>query len=436
MKNLFDLRINGRTAFRVAAIAASCFALALLGASPSAAGSTESESGDAAPNGEVDALVDAIMGGDVWLDVRYRFENVDQDGFSRDADANTLRTRLGYKTAAYRSLSGLLEFEHITAIGSENFNSTINGRTAFPTVADPKTTEINQVYLAYGGIPNTNMSIGRRRIVLDNARFVGDVGFRQNQQTFDSALASNKSLPDTTLTYVFVNEVKRIFGVNSTAGSFNTESHLINGSYGGLGVGKITGYGYLLDIDDAATLSSQTFGVRFAGSEDVSGGLVVLYAAEYARQSDHGNNTADFDLNYYLIEPGVKYAGITAKLAYEVLEGNGSNAFQTPLATLHKFQGWADKFLTTPTGGIEDIAVTLKYKVEGLDFLDGTTLTGVYHDFAAENSSSDYGSEIDFLIEKAFFDHLTLSLKYADYDADTFATDTRKIWLTLGVKLP
>ena len=45
---------------------------------------------------------------------------------------------------------------------------------------------------------------------------------------------------------------------------------------------------------------------------------------------------------------------------YEVLgadDGAALTSFQTPLATLHKFQGWADKFLTTPPNGIREGAV-------------------------------------------------------------------------------
>jgi hypothetical protein len=136
-----------------------------------------------------------------------------------------------------------------------------------------------------------------------------------------------------------------------------------------------------------------------------------------------------------LIEPGVAYDTLSLKLGYEVLTGNGARAFQTPLATLHAFQGWADKFLTTPGGGIEDLYVRLDYTAKGLgEWLDGTKLTAVYHDFDAEEGSTDYGSEFDIQVSRTLFDHFTVALKYASYDADEFATGTDKFWATLTVK--
>ena len=49
----------------------------------------------------------------------------------------------------------------------------------------------------------------------------------------------------------------------------------------------------------------------------------------------------------------------------EYLEGNGTIGFSTPLATLHKFQGFADVFLTTPASGITDAYGKLGYCQEG-----------------------------------------------------------------------
>jgi hypothetical protein len=117
-----------------------------------------------------------------------------------------------------------------------------------------------------------------------------------------------------------------------------------------------------------------------------------------------------------------------------VLGGNGMRAFQTPTATLHAFQGWADKFLTTPGGGIEDLYVRLDYTVAGLGPIDGLKLTGVYHHFDAEQGSTHYGDEIDAQASYKFFDHYTVGLKFARYMADAFATGTTKVWVTLGVK--
>ena len=55
-------------------------------------------------------------------------------------------------------------------------------------MGDPETTELNQAYLSFRG-GETILSAGRQRLVLDNARFVGEGAWRQNQQTFDALTA-------------------------------------------------------------------------------------------------------------------------------------------------------------------------------------------------------------------------------------------------------
>src|SRR5690606_40934454 len=73
------------------------------------------------------------------------------------------------------------------------------------------------------------------------------------------------------------------------------------------------------------------------------------YAAEYAGQRDLAGNPWRLDSRYVLAELGYGLAGGTVlKAGYESLgggEGEGNRAFQTPLATRHAFQGWADVFL-------------------------------------------------------------------------------------------
>jgi len=381
-----------------------------------------------------DDFTEAVTGGKVNIDIRYRFEMVDQDGISRDAKAHTVRSRLGYETGDFHGFVLGLEFQNTVGIGSERYNDTVNGKTQFPVVADPDNTEANQYYIANSSIPETTIKLGRQRLILDNHRFVGNVGFRQNEQTFDSARLTSGIIPDVTATYAYVFLVNRIFGEDSRVGDFETNSHLINVSYDGLGIGKLSGYGYLLDFDEARALSTKTFGARFAGKRPLNDDWTLLYAAEAAWQSDHANNPNSDSFVYYLIEPGVAYDTFSAKGGYEVLSGNGTRAFQTPLATLHAFQGWADKFLTTPGGGIEDLYIRLDYTVTGLDWFDGTKFTGVYHWFDAEKGGTDFGRELDLQVSRKLYDYFSVALKYARYDADRFATDTEKIWFTVSFK--
>ena len=374
-----------------------------------------------------------------YIDVRYRYENVDQDGIAKDANASTLRTKLGYKTGKLHDFSATLEFENVTYLGGEGFNNTINGKTIRPVVADPDSTEVNHAFLTYTGLPDTTLQVGRQPHNLDNQRFIGTVGWRQNDQTYDSAAIINTSLPDTTLVYSYVDNVNRIFSDDHPLGDLETSTHVINASYAGWEYGKLTGYGYLIDLDDSAVfgLSSKTFGVRFSGAAPVADDVKLLYTAEYARQSDHGDNPTNYSADYYTLEGGAGYKGLTAKLGYEVLgsDNGGTVAFQTPLATLHKFNGWADKFLTTPAAGLEDLYASVAYKISDVsEMLDGTQFTVVYHDFSADTGGTDYGSEWNASIGRDFMEHYSVLLKYADYNADSFATDTQKVWVQLGAK--
>ena len=134
---------------------------------------------------EVDASAESANVGRYWIDVRLRSESVEQDSILEDASALTSRTRVGYETKNYRGLQFLIEAENISAV-RDDYNSTTNGNMQYSVVADPEGTEFNRIYLSYTDIPETSVALGRQKIILDNARFLGNVGWRQNEQTFDS----------------------------------------------------------------------------------------------------------------------------------------------------------------------------------------------------------------------------------------------------------
>ncbi len=393
--------------------------------------------------GEAETLVDAIKGGKPLINIRYRYENVDMDGMSKDAHANTVRSRIGYQTEWWQDLQAMVEFENITVVGEENYNDTLNGKMR-PVVADPEDTELNQGFVAFRGIENTLVKTGRQRIKVMNDRFVGNVGFRQNEQTFDSVLLANTSIPNLTATYVYVWNVNRIFGNDSPTGDLNTNTHWGSLSYK-TPVGALTAYALSIDLDKQnggalAGLSTKTFGARFAGDYAITDNVKALYAFDYAHQTDQGDNPVDYGVDYYLIEPGISFAGLTAKLGYEVLGSDWTNAFQTPLATLHAFQGATDQFLATPARGIEDGYAKLKYKVSNMGAFDGTVLSFMYHDFDSEAGNTNYGTEWDIKIARKFktdFGTFSLSAEYADFDADNDNgmgfVDVQKTWLTVGI---
>ena len=375
------------------------------------------------------------------LDARYRFENVDQNNDLRDANAQTLRTRVGFQSGQWYCLSGLLEVDNVSRIGDDAYNSTRNGQKEYAVVADPDGTEVNQALLRYDHKLGSAV-LGRQRINLDNQRFIGSVAWRQNEQTFDGALTQLKPLDGLTLSYAYLDQVNTVFGPDNgrydnvtNPANIDGHSHLINAQYVFMPQLTATAYSYLLDLDNIAvaptaaegTLSSQTSGLRLNGV--VAG---VSYALEYARQKDYGDNPLELDSEYYLAELGYTLKGVQLKAGYEVLggdNGSGNRAFQTPLATKHAFQGWADQFLTTPADGIEDAYVGVTAP------LLGGTLQAWYHDFSTEQGSDEYGNEIDLSYAHPIpgVKGLVGLLKYATYDSDDKArtVDTDKVWLQL-----
>jgi hypothetical protein len=370
-----------------------------------------------------------------YADIRYRLEFVDQDGIAKGAAASTLRARAGLRTREWQGLTGVVEGETISHIGTERYNDTVNGQTQYPIVADPQDSSINQAYLRWRWHDKFEANAGRQAVNLDNQRWIGSVGWRQNDQTLDAAGVTLKPVKGMSLGYSYVWQVNRIYGKDSPQGVWRDNSiHLIRLSQDLPGFGSIVAYDYLLDIPNAPAASSQTLGARFSGSRAVGPKVKLLYAIEYARQSDYGDNPRDFSLDYLLLEPGVGIGPLTARLGYERLEGNGTVALQTPLATLHAFNGWADKFLTTPVNGLRDVYGDAAWKLKGPGVLKDTSLRLAYHDYESVHASVHYGHEWDFLVSHPFGAHLTALAKYASYNADRFATDTKKFWMALEAK--
>ncbi|VXC28940.1 conserved exported hypothetical protein [Pseudomonas sp. 8BK] len=365
------------------------------------------------------------------LDARYRYEHVDQDNALKHANAQTLRTRVGVQSGKWYGLSALIEADNVSRIGDASYNETRNGQSEYSVVADPDGSEINQALLRYDHQYGSAV-LGRQRINLDNQRFVGGVAWRQNEQTYDGALAQLKPLDGLTLTYAYIDNINSIFGpgngrYDSAANPANIEghSHLLNAQYILMPELTATAYQYRLGLDNltAGSQSSKTTGLRLNGA--VKG---LSYVLEYAQQSEYADNPLDLDSDYYLAELGYSLKGVALKAGYEVLggdEGPGNRAFQTPLATKHAFQGWSDIFLMTPAGGVKDAYAGVTAP------LLGGSLQAWYHDFRAEQGSSQYGEEINLSYAHPIpgVKGLVGLVKYASYDADDFAVDTDKAWL-------
>jgi len=362
------------------------------------------------------------------FDWRVRYEAVDQASFAEDAGALTSRVRAGFESGSVAKTRFLAEVVATSALSNE-FNSTTNGQTDYPVVADPGgITEINRFAIINESLARTKLTLGRQRLNLDDQRFVGNVGWRQNEQTFDGLVAQTAG-EKFVATFAWFNQVNRIFGPDSPAGEWNGDVILLNGSRT-FGFGTLTAFAYGMEFDEAAAASNETIGFRLTGSRPV-GAATLIYTLSAATQQESGLNPADYSETYSKIEAGVSLGRVTTALGVETLGGDGSNAFVTPLATLHAFQGWGDKFLNTPADGIVDSYLRLAYAPQASGPFDSVNIAGFLHRFEADFGHSDFGDELDISIA-ARADRITLTLKYATYTADSVLTDdTDKLWFSM-----
>lgn len=369
-------------------------------------------------------------GGAIKFDANYRWENVDRDlGTDKTANANTIRTRIGVLSPNFHGFQGFVEYEGTHALQSDYHNNRPDEVSGFSRIADPAYNELDQLWISYASF-NTVIKGGRQRIKLDDDRFIGNVGWRQLETTFDAVLITNTSLKNLTVNVGYIGNIKTFLSTTE-----NIDAPILNINYKLGDYGNVVGYGYWLDYrePETAVKSNQTFGIRLNGAtpkfyEHYS----FLYTAEWSIQQDYGHRAIAYEVNRYNVMSGFSAYFLTFQGAMEQLNGNSNGQFNTPLGTNHAFQGWADLFLTTPVAGIRDIFGTISAKV----WDDTLTVSTVYHDYTDDTGNMHYGDEWDFQAVKKFGKHYSVLAKYAYYNAnhrDGYAvagnTDTQKIWL-------
>jgi hypothetical protein len=391
--------------------------------------------------------------GAVKADINYRWENVNQDKGPlipgtkpplnvKTANANTTRVRLGLLSPTIYDFQGYAEYQGLYALEDDYNQGVLVQNTNYSKIQDPQRNELDQLWLSYKGIDDTVVKFGRQRIKYDDDRFIGNVGWRQLEQTYDAVtiLHNYQTLFGLTVNAAYLGHLQDPLGQNA-----KLSAPLVNFNYK-TDWGNVVAYGYWVDFQDKlmAAKSSQTYGLRFDGkSPQFYDTVNFLYTAEWGNQSDYANNPNHYSADRINLMGGVSAFDFTLSGAMEQLDGYGVNkTFNTPLGTNHAFQGWADViknplYLADGSGataavskalgqGIRDIFATAGFKMLN----DSIVMTGVYHDFYDDTGSVKFGSEWDFSVMKKFGKHYSLLAKYADfYTANTAFTDTQKIWL-------
>lgn len=363
-----------------------------------------------------------------------RYESSKQANNLEDANALTLRSRLTFSSGVVSGFSALVELEDVRTIaGIDDYTVGPTGFKVgrYSVIADPETTELDQGFLQYADDRFT-AKVGRQVIVFDNQRFIGHVGWRQDRQTFDAASFAFQATENLSLNYNYIDQRRRIFAEDA---DLDSSDHLFHGDYK-VSLGEesqltIGAYAYLLELDDIASNSLDTYGLRLVGSSRL-GDLPVNYIIEYATQ-DSNTAIADNNAQYFLMEAGITLDSIRLRVGREQLGSDeGAYGFSTPLATLHAHNGWADLFLATPASGLIDLYLGLSGSAG-----EGSWLL-TYHEYDADDapsSADDFGSELDLQYLRPLSDSTTLGIKYARYSGAnglSVKPDTDKFWVWLN----
>jgi len=362
------------------------------------------------------------------VNARLRYEFVDDDAITRQANAFTLRTRLAFSATRSRFGTALFEFEDVRAIGDPRFNSTANGMTDFPVVADPDATELNRAWLSHTIAHAIGFKLGRQIVNRDRGRIIGHVGWRQNQQTFDGLTAA-RTEGKFRFWSGYLTRANRIFGdehPNPINRHFELDAWVGEGEVR-LSPGTLTAIVHYLEFENDLTRSHRNLGLRWVGTHRFDDDRRIEYRAEWIDQGSHADGDATNEADYLAAEIGyeTKRWGVGANL--EQLSGDGIYGFQRPLATLHAYNGWADQFLNTPADGLVDVFADGRLKVKGC------ALSFQYHRFDSDTGSLHYGDELGLAVSHKFRGRYGVVLKYANYNADDVGADVQKVWLSVQI---
>lgn len=381
--------------------------------------------------------VSGLGGGRITVNIRQRFEYYQQDDsqaapISEAAQASTLRLALGYRTPTLARLSAYAEYQAVVGIGENQYRMPTvpaQDKQRLPIISDPRTGDFSQYFLQYGhsGEP-AKAAIGRQEIALGNGRFVDSSQWRQFHQSFEAVSLDIQPSDHLSWRLAFATKVHRVVGPQASDGTMDIGAPMFHLAYRRPGTGQLAVYGLMIDQPDAPGNSTKTFGMRAEGPCRISDSVEVLYAAEYARQTDYAGNPNRVDQGYLLGEIGASYKGWALRAQWNERQAASlTDKFNTPLS--RPWDGWVEKFLITPSAGTSDHGLegrslsasgVLKAPIEL-----SLSLTG--YDYHASSSPLHYGSELDAGVEAKPLKRdprLVVGWRFGRYFADALFTDS------------
>jgi hypothetical protein len=270
-------------------------------------------------------------------------------------------------------------------------------------------------------------------IAYDDQRFVGSVGWRQNDQTFDAASIQYRPIDSLTLDYSYLDQVNRIFGNNAPLAAlerWHSESHLFHAEWKPAAGHTLTGFLHLLDFENAPRFSSDTLGLEWRGTAGAElAGWKPSWILTAAHQKDGSNNPIDYDAQYLRLRIDLARQGWKLSAGYEHLgSDDGREAFQFPLGTNHAFNGYADAFLTTPVNGLRDLHAIVESPADPI----GCTHRLALHHFQTDHASESLGWEIDWSVRRPIGKSAHAMLVAAWLEGSGSQPDVRRISAELG----
>jgi hypothetical protein len=395
-----------------------------------------------APAEPVSLLAPAVFGGSARAELRGRYEHVSTDTALQDATALTARLKLDYQSSKWNRLDFGLEALYTAAAAAEEYNSLRNQRSQFAAIADPNGGALSAAWLRWQAPYAFTMTAGKQALDFERSRYLGSDAFRQRPQRFTAVTVVNDYLPNTEVEATWLNAAHPV-----TGGNLRLDGHVLRVRYQLRPALEIGGYAYHFDFNAPARDDTRTYGLRAEGAYmlpatrpgPVVQGLQMSYQLEAAHQSADAQTNGRGRALHGLAQLGLRaeQAGAWQRVeAYgrlEALGGDGGYAFQTPLASLHEFQGPSDQFLATPADGLLDIELGARAT---LDSRIGTTsLAGEWHRYEGIEESIVYGYEWALSAEQTMNRYLMLGASYAHYRAEALGADSDKVWLYSRLRL-
>jgi len=358
---------------------------------------------------------------DWYLQFRPRWEHVEikNDG-KKTADALTTRiaSRLEFRFKNWKV------FGELTAVLLLNRKFSPS-KAGYEFVAEEERVRPTEFGLFYSS-SLLNAKAGRFRINLNNQRFIGSVDWRQMPQTFDALYISMQTFK------TFKGEFFYILGRKGVLNSLSTDTFKKNQPFN---------YSPVVNLvyKPLKELTFKLYYIDLKRNSLTIGGILNLnklffnFRGEYASQKNKlvGKNT-----DYFHLKLNKNFSKFSLTLGWEYL----GKYLITPLATLHKFNGWNDVFLKYTA---IDNAYGLKdFYISSSIFTSVGTLVFTLHNFRSvktlPTSTRKFGNEYDFLYKVAPIKKLNLVMKSGIYNpekencSEFYCKRSFKFWIMLN----